>query len=104
MFILQVSNNDEYPKMICCNCKSQLDMFIKFVDALISGQLYLKNVYQASKQISPDKNIPSVNEKTTTFKSNIYTDIDEVDFVFETVDLLAAENNLKSHPINEHGK
>lgn len=104
LFVLQVSNNDEYPKTICYNCKTQLDMYIKFVDTLLSGQLYLRQVYKASKQISPEKNIPYVNEKTSSLKSNISTDIDDEDIVFETVKLLAVENDIKYHPINNLGK
>lgn len=103
LFVLQVSNNDEYPKTICYNCKIQLDMFIKFVDTLLSGQLYLRQVYKTSKQISPEKNIPYINEKTA-LKSIISTDIDDEDIVFETVELLAVENDIKYHPINNLGK
>jgi len=105
--MLQVSDDDEYPRTICSNCKCQLDMLVKFIDDLLDGQMFLKNVYKVykSKQLSSTEYIPLVDERTTNFKNNINTKSNNVEFICETCGLtLANKSDLKDHLKNHHGE
>lgn len=107
MLMLQVSDDDEYPRTICSNCKCQLDMLVKFIDDLLDGQMFLKNVCKMykSKQLSSTEYIPLVDERITNFKNNINTKSNNVEFICETCGLtLANKNDLKAHLKNHHGE
>ncbi|XP_025199706.1 zinc finger protein 658B-like [Melanaphis sacchari] len=102
---IQVCDDDEYPKTICANCKCQLDMLVKFIDDLLDGQMFLKNVYEMykSKQLSSAEYIPLVDERTNNFKNNINTKSNDVEFICETCGLtLDNKNELKVHLKNHH--
>jgi len=81
-------------------------MLVKFIDDLLDGQMFLKNVYKMykSKQLSSAEYIPLVDERTTNFKNNINTESNDMEFVCETCGLTFADkNDLKVHLKNHHG-
>jgi len=81
-------------------------MLVKFIDDLLDGQMFLKNVYKMykSKQLSSADHIPLVNERTTNLKNNTNTKSNDVEFVCETCGLtLADKNDLRAHLKNHHG-
>lgn len=95
----QVSDNDGYPKVICSNCKCQLDLLTKFIDDMLDGQLFLENLYKMckSKQFSSDE-LPLVVENTSSFKNNVNTKIANVEFICDTCGMtLAHINDFKMH-------
>ncbi|VVC35772.1 Lipase/vitellogenin,Zinc finger, AD-type,Alpha/Beta hydrolase fold [Cinara cedri] len=93
---IQVSDNDEYPKMICCNCKKQLEKIKTFFHTVKLGQSYLKCFYDEFKKNSSenaDKNSSNIE------KANLVCD---ENYLFVSVELLADENGIESHPINNY--
>lgn len=81
-------------------------MLVKFIDDLLDGQMFLKNVFKMykSKQLFSTEHIPMVDERTTHLKNNINTKSNDVEFVCETCGLkLADKNDLKAHLKNHHG-
>lgn len=107
MFIWKVSDDDEYPKVICPSCKCQLDILVKFIDDLLDGQLFLKNInkiYKSKQFTTTEYNVALDDEKTTNCKNNFNTICDNVEFVCETCGLmLADENDLRTHLANHRG-
>lgn len=111
LYVQQVSDDDEYPKMICCSCKCQLDMIVKFIDTLWNGQMFLKNLnkmYKPKQFMSTEYNIvlddddgddnnDDDDERITNFKNNCSTKLDNTDCIQETCSLtLADKNDLKT--------
>lgn len=92
-----MSDDDEYPKIICANCKCQLDMLVKFIDDLLDGQVFLKNihkVYKSKQFTSAEYNIPLAEERLTTFKNKNNV----AEFMCDTCGLtFAHKNDLKTH-------
>lgn len=82
-------------------------MLVKFIDDLLDGQMFLKNVHKMykSKKVSSAEYIPLVDERNTYFKNNINTNkSNDMEFVCETCGLkLANKNDLKTHLKNHHG-
>lgn len=75
-------------------------MLVKFIDDLLDGQSFLKNIYKMckSKQFSSAECLPLVVEKTSTFKNNTNTKITDIEFICETCGLpLANINDFKAH-------
>lgn len=104
-FVLQVSDDDEYPKTICSNCKCQLDMLVKFIDDLLNAQLFFKNVHTMykSKQFSSVEYIPPTDERIT-LKSSVKKH--SMKCVTETRGLTLTDENdivLETHLENHHG-
>lgn len=96
VYVWQVSDDDEYPKKICTNCKCQLDILVKFLADLSAGQLFLQNVYKMckSKQFFSSEHISTTGERVITLKNTN----NDVDFVCETCGLtLANRNDLLAH-------
>jgi len=75
-------------------------MLVKFIDDLLDGQLFLKNVNKAykSKQLtSTEYVLATLDDEKTTEKSN-YAKHNDVEFVCETCGImLADENDLSTH-------
>lgn len=81
-------------------------MLVKFIDDLLDGQMFLKNIYKMykSRQISSAEYKPVADERTTNFKNTINSKSNDVEFVSETCGLsLANKNDLKDHLKNHHG-
>jgi len=77
-------------------------MLVKFIDDLLDGQAFLKNVHNMykSKQFAPAEYVHSVDEqlRTSKCKSN------SVEFVCDTCGLtLAHKNDLKTHLKSHRG-
>jgi len=102
---IQVSDDDEYPRIICSNCKCQLDMLVKFIDDLLDGQSFLKNIikiYKSKDFTSDEYNICLDEEKITNVKNNNNKNND-VEFECETCGLtLTDKNDLRTHLRNHH--
>lgn len=77
-------------------------MLVKFIDDLLDGQSFLKNVHNMykSKQFSSVEYIPSTNERIT-LKNN--TKKNNLKFVEDTTCRLTDENDLETHLKNHHG-
>ncbi|XP_050547259.1 zinc finger protein 665-like [Daktulosphaira vitifoliae] len=95
---IQVSNDDDFPKKICANCKCQLDMLVKFIDDLLDGQKFLNNIYEMNnikKFTSVNYGNINTNKSNLNFQKNI-KEIDE--FVCEICGLvLYHKNDLRFH-------
>lgn len=105
--VLQVSDDGKYPRIICPKCKNHLDIIVKFIDELLAGQSFLKNIHKMyeSKQFSTAEFTNSDIERTVHIKENVNTNSTDVEFVCETCGLrLAHENDLKIHMENHHGR
>lgn len=75
-------------------------MIVKFIDDLLDGQLFLKNIYKLckSKQFTSAECLPLVVEKTSTLKNNTNTKITDTEFVCKFCKIqLSNLNDFKAH-------
>lgn len=82
-------------------------MLVKFIDDLLDGQLFLRNInkiYKSKQFTTTEYNIALDDEKITNNKNYCNTNCDSVEFVCETCGLmLANDNDLRTHLANHRG-
>lgn len=54
-FLLQVSENDKLPKIVCAACLSQVESMVKFRETCVSAQTMLESCLNSSKLRNGEK-------------------------------------------------
>ena len=75
-------------------------MLVKFIDDLLDGQMFLKNVYKMykSKQLSSAEYIPQVDERTTNSNNNLNIKNNDIIYFAKSV---SRYNNYIHHSLSK---